>query len=176
MGLAQVLVVGHQLQQALIHAAQFFSAHIAVVDAGEARGLAEVAKLEHGGQQVAVVYLALVQQWALLLGKQAAQGGQAQRGLAGGQAAEGDAQGLPQVAVGVVAAAAHGAFAQPGQAVALPVAFLLLWRGVGREDERAAGAGVGAVFHRGQEDEAIDQAEQLFKKGLLGGATLLLIL
>ena len=175
-GLAQVLVVGHQLQQAFIHAAQFFSTHVAVVHARQAGGLAEVAQLEHGGQQVAVVYLALVQQRALLLGKQAAQGRQAQRGLAGGQAAEGDAQGLPQVAVGVVAAAAHGAFAQPGQAVALPVALLLLFSGVGREDERAARAGVGAVFHRGQEDEAIDQAEQFFKKRLFGGAALLWIL
>ena len=175
-GLAQVLVVGHQLQQAFIDAAQFFGTHVAVVHARQAGGLAEVAQLEHGGQQVAVVYLAPVQQWALLLGKQAAQSGQAQRGLAGGQAVEGDAQGLPQVAVGVVAAAAHGAFAQPGEAVALPVALLLLGRGIGRKDERAAGAGVGAVFHRGQEDEAIDQAEQFFKKRLFGGAALLWIL
>ena len=78
--------------------------------------------------------------------------------------------------MGVVAAAAHGAFAQPGQAVALPVALLLLERGLGREDERAARAGVGAVFHRGQEDEAIDQAEQFFKKRLFGGAAVLWIL
>jgi hypothetical protein len=56
-----------------------------------------------------------VEMGALLAVEQTAQRGQAQRRLAARQRVEGDGQRLPEVAVGVEAAAADGPLAQPGK-------------------------------------------------------------
>jgi hypothetical protein len=93
--------------------------------------------------------------------KEAAEGGQTQRRLAGTEASEGDGQRLPEVGMAVVAAVACGEPAQPPEAVAGEVAGFCLGAGVGGEDEFA-------VLDGGEEDEAIDEAQQLLEVGLGG--------
>jgi len=76
--------LGHEFEQAFVHAAEFFGAHVAVVDGGQraTAGGGRPAQGVHGGQQVGVGELGGVQVRALVRGKQAAQRGQAQAWLA----------------------------------------------------------------------------------------------
>ena len=163
--------LGHQLQQAFVHAAEFFGAHVAVVDGGQraTAGGGGPAQGVHGGQQVGVGELGGIQVRALVRGKQAAQGGQPQARLALAQAVEDDFDGLPQVVKPGAGTAAQGQVAQAGQGVAAGV-------GLGGGGFGAGGGGVGlcffsrglggdeaALFHAEGEDAAVDEAQQLGK-------------
>ncbi len=148
--------LGHQLQQAFVDAAQLLGTHVAPIDAGERAvgAVAQPGQVEQRQQQVAVFQPAGVECGALRGIEQATQRRQGQQGFANGQALPDLLERLPQVAMPVVRAAAHGAFAQATQAVAL---------GVQRHGGRVGIAAVQdvALFHRQQEDLAIDQAQQL---------------
>ena len=64
-------------------------------------------------------------------GEEAAEGGQAEAGLAAGERAEGDAQALPAVVVVVPGGAADGAAAEVGEGVAVGVEAAGVGGGVG---------------------------------------------
>ena len=115
--------VGHQFQQAFVHAAQFFGTRIAVVHRGQAAAVVGPAQLLHGGEQVGVVEAGGVptQRRALVCGKQAAEGGQGETLLALHQALEHDAQGLPVVVEAVADAALEAEVAQAGDDIAFGV-------------------------------------------------------
>jgi hypothetical protein len=58
--------------------------------------------MPHGGEEVAIRQGGAVEVWALGFRKEAAEGGEGKAGLAGGERTEGDANGEPEVGVGVV--------------------------------------------------------------------------
>lgn len=62
--------LGHEFEQALVHAAQFFGVHVAVVDGRQRRaGLPGPAQAIHGGQQVGIAELGGVKRGALRRGE-----------------------------------------------------------------------------------------------------------
>ena len=163
--------LGHQLQQAFVHAAEFFGAHVAVVDGGQraTAGGGGPAQGVHGGQQVGVGELRGIEVRALVRGKQAAQSGQPQAWLALAQAVEDDFDGLPQVVKPGAGTAAQGQVAQAGQGVAAGVGLGGggFGTGAGRVGLRVLRRGLGgdeaALFHAEGEDAAVDKAQQLGK-------------
>ncbi len=115
---------------------------------------------------MAIAELRGVQLRALAGIEQAAERGQAERRLTAPERGKRDGECLPEVGVAVGCAAAHGAFAQPGERVAGEVACLGLVAGSGREHEALAAAAVAPVLDGGKEDEAVDEAQQLLEEGL----------
>ena len=151
--------VGHQFQQAFVHAAQLFRAHVAPVDAGEAAALAHPAKLGHGFEQGRIAKGAGVEVRALVFGEQATECGQRQQRLAVGQARQHRLQALPQVGVTIKGAPLAGTLAQAAQAVAIGIERDGIGIGIGRVQQAA-------LLDGEQEDQPVDQPQQLLEIGI----------
>ncbi len=150
---------GHQFEQAFVDAAEFLGIHVAVIDARQRGAVAEEAEAEERAEQRLVVELGGVEVRALRGVEEATERRQAKRRLAATEAGEGDGQRLPEVGMAIVAAPPGGQPAQAGEAVAGEVARPGLAAGLGCEDEFA-------ILHGGEEDEAVDEAQQLLEVGL----------
>src|SRR5581483_8907732 len=87
--------------------------------------------------------------------EQAAQCRQAEPGLASFERREAGLEALPGIAVAIPGRAAHRALAQARDRIAVGVDLARLLRRIGRMEEAA-------ILGREQEDQAIDEAEQLF--------------
>lgn len=114
---------GDEFQQRLIDGAEFLGSHVPVVDGGAFAGflVEEPAQLAHGGEEVAIGDGGAVEIRALGFREETAEGGQGEFFLAVGEAAEDDAEGLPEIGVGIVGGLAEGAGAQAPEGVALGV-------------------------------------------------------
>jgi hypothetical protein len=80
--------LGDQLEQALVDATELLGAHVAPVDAREARVLAQPRELEHREQERAVLELGCIERGTLRIGEDAGERGQSEPRLAALDAAE----------------------------------------------------------------------------------------
>jgi hypothetical protein len=106
---------GDEFEQGFIDGAEFLGAHVAVVDGGAFAGflVEEPAQFAHGGEEVAIGEGGGIEVRALGFREESAEGGQGEFFLTVGKGTEDDADGLPEVAVGIVGGLAEGARPQP---------------------------------------------------------------
>lgn len=106
---------GDEFEEGLINGTEFLGAHVPVVDGAAFAGfpVEEPAQLAHGGEEVAIGEGGAVEVGALGFRKDAAESGEGEAGLPGGEPAEDDAEGEPEVAMGIVGGVAEGAGSQP---------------------------------------------------------------
>ncbi|MCX5824910.1 MAG: hypothetical protein NTY86_15790 [Deltaproteobacteria bacterium] len=111
---------GDEFEQGLIDGAEFLGSHVPVVDGGAFAGflVEESAQFAHGGEEVAIGDGGAIEVRALGFREEATEGGQGKLFLAAREAAEDDAEGLPEIGVGIVGGLAEGAVPQPPEGVA----------------------------------------------------------
>ena len=150
---------GDKLKQGFIDRAQLFSVQVPVVYAGEHVAGFKVTEPEQRLVEVAVGQPGFLEMWALVRGKESAQGRLGEPGLTSGKAGKGDEKLLPAVVMAVIIAAKTGALPQDSGGVALVIE--IPGHGVGLRIEEDI-----AVFRGEQEQKTIDKAEQFLEKFL----------